>query len=437
MVQEWGDNMAITDFASTRPGIRPSGLANIAAIRRGKIDKERQEDRGREEQVRQLASKTFDSWKQGQTMQFQQGLAEMATIDQDSAIRMGSVFGSIDRTNFVNSAFHIYNAARTKDKEAQDTSLNRAAEALNTSPSHPFMQGIDEILAMPYGTEEEKKARDERIAEAVVMAETMGAYGDTLLQRDKLAAGATDRNLDIEKLYLRYQEHLLSQKKEKRISAQEQEKINLAKREHEWRTKNGTIPTGYMVDPNNLNKYIPVPGTEADQARKREKSSQIKKWSSAISKGERLKKQIEGAIDAVDWKTAGPVGTLARFIPGTEGKDLASQILTVKANIGFDRLQKMRDESPTGGALGQVAIQELDALQNSIAALEQSQSPTQLGENLKIVLDHYTAFLEEAKKLHEGIQKLDPNEMWVTIPGTAGTPENLKDASTEDLLNQF
>ena len=54
-----------------------------------------------------------------------------------------------------------------------------------------------------------------------------------------------------------------------------------------------------------------------------------------------------------------------------------------KANIGFDRLQRMRDESPTGGALGQVAVKELDALQASLGSLDTSQSSDQLLRNLE------------------------------------------------------
>jgi hypothetical protein len=52
----------------------------------------------------------------------------------------------------------------------------------------------------------------------------------------------------------------------------------------------------------------------------------------------------------------------------------------------------MRDESPTGGALGQVAIQELAALQNSIANLDRAQSPEQFRKNLQVVRGRYAQF---------------------------------------------
>ena len=50
----------------------------------------------------------------------------------------------------------------------------------------------------------------------------------------------------------------------------------------------------------------------------------------------------------------------------------------------------MRDASPTGGALGQVAVQELVALQSTIASLDQDQSPQQLKDALDKIELHYS-----------------------------------------------
>jgi hypothetical protein len=68
-------------------------------------------------------------------------------------------------------------------------------------------------------------------------------------------------------------------------------------------------------------------------------------------------------------------------------------VLTLKANLGFDRLQQMREASPTGGALGQVAVQELEALQASVGSLEVGQSQSELKRNLDKIDKHYKAWL--------------------------------------------
>ena len=61
-----------------------------------------------------------------------------------------------------------------------------------------------------------------------------------------------------------------------------------------------------------------------------------------------------------DWvnpfdNVTGLIGAGLSLIPGTPAYDTNAQIETVISSIGFDRLQRMRDESPTGGALGQVS----------------------------------------------------------------------------------
>lgn len=53
----------------------------------------------------------------------------------------------------------------------------------------------------------------------------------------------------------------------------------------------------------------------------------------------------------------------------TKAKDYKQRLDTLKANIGFGELQKMRDNSPTGGALGQVTERELGFLQSVLGAI--------------------------------------------------------------------
>ena len=53
----------------------------------------------------------------------------------------------------------------------------------------------------------------------------------------------------------------------------------------------------------------------------------------------------------------------------------------------------MRQESPTGGALGQVAVKELDFLQATLGSLSQSQSSKQLIANLERLSDQYKSLI--------------------------------------------
>ena len=81
----------------------------------------------------------------------------------------------------------------------------------------------------------------------------------------------------------------------------------------------------------------------------------------------------------------GAGGHAMSMMPGSAAHDMSKRLDTLKAMIAFDSLQKMRDASPTGGALGQVSERELALLQATVASLEQSQSKEQFLQNLDIV----------------------------------------------------
>ena len=107
---------------------------------------------------------------------------------------------------------------------------------------------------------------------------------------------------------------------------------------------------------------------------------------------------ITSAKTMIGNTTTGALGAGMRNVPGSRAYDLAATLETVKANLGFDRLQQMREASPTGGALGAVAVQELTALQSSLANLDPNQSPAQLKRNLESIEKHYAGWLRAVRQ---------------------------------------
>lgn len=82
-------------------------------------------------------------------------------------------------------------------------------------------------------------------------------------------------------------------------------------------------------------------------------------------------------------------GALSGLIPGNQWKaNLEATADTISANLSFAELQKMREASPTGGALGGIAVRELDLLGSAVASLKTSQSPEQFERNLERVMTH-------------------------------------------------
>lgn len=60
---------------------------------------------------------------------------------------------------------------------------------------------------------------------------------------------------------------------------------------------------------------------------------------------------------------------VTQAIPRTRANDYKKNLDTLRANIGFNELNRLRQMSPTGGALGQVTERELDFLQNVLGNL--------------------------------------------------------------------
>jgi hypothetical protein len=97
-------------------------------------------------------------------------------------------------------------------------------------------------------------------------------------------------------------------------------------------------------------------------------------------------------------------------VGGTGARNLRGSLDTIRANIGFDQLNQMRQASPTGAALGSVTQQELAFLQAVMGSLDQSQSEAELRRNLRIMRDAF----EEV--IHYGRGNRPP----VQIPGPGG-----------------
>lgn len=141
---------------------------------------------------------------------------------------------------------------------------------------------------------------------------------------------------------------------------------------------------------------------------------------------ENVNTNIDKAINLVSPKTTGIVGTGAAKLPGTEAFQLQEAIKQVIANIGFDRLQKMRDQSKTGGALGQVAVRELEMLQATIDSLDLGLDEETLKANLLNVKDQYARAIREYNKYISAYNKFlqeggDPNNPPQVMQGEEDT----------------
>ncbi len=113
-----------------------------------------------------------------------------------------------------------------------------------------------------------------------------------------------------------------------------------------------------------------------------------------------LNEDLDRAIKNTTGLTAG-LGSLTSAIAGSPAADLKATLDTIQADAAFGALQQMRDNSPTGGALGAVSEKELALLMSAQAALAQSQSPAQLKYNLKRYKDIRNNAIDRVSKAYE------------------------------------
>ena len=97
---------------------------------------------------------------------------------------------------------------------------------------------------------------------------------------------------------------------------------------------------------------------------------------------------ITNAISRIDASEKGetlPVagaGGLLSYVPMTAAKSLFNDLQIIRSNLGFSKLQQMREESPTGAALGPVSDFENRLLQSTEQSLDQTEDPAALRERL-------------------------------------------------------
>ena len=175
----------------------------------------------------------------------------------------------------------------------------------------------------------------------------------------------------------------------------------------------GTIPQGYRAvrDENgNLVSYEAVPGGPEDtSAHDAAKQEQTETATNIVLDEIGIAKELI-AGESLTSPATGLTGKIASKIDSTRAGALKNRLETIKANIGFDKLQRMREASPTGGALGAVSEFENRLLQSVFGSLEQAQNAEDIIYNLERLEAIYDRVInqgipdDEARQLYREIE---------------------------------
>lgn len=149
----------------------------------------------------------------------------------------------------------------------------------------------------------------------------------------------------------------------------------------------GKAPPGYRFTADrNLEA---IPGGPADVKAGAAKEKAVLGAEQAAVKAKVVIDKVDEALSKTGFWTTGLPGEIQGKVPGLPAYDLEKALDTIRANIGFKELADMRAASPTGGALGQITVREIEFLQAAIANLDKGQSEDRLRQNLQAVKTHF------------------------------------------------
>lgn len=180
-----------------------------------------------------------------------------------------------------------------------------------------------------------------------------------------------------------------------------------AETKHTYDATRGVVvdPATGTARPVTMGDGAPLPDkvlSPADRARqekqRREAVTARTSMEGATADLQRLKKIAAEVRDHPGLKGITGVRGVFPNYPGGDAANAEAKLETLKSQVGFSVLQKMRDLSKTGGALGQVSDRENVMLQNNLAALAKAQSFEEFQKSLNEII----AFVDDTVARLEG-----------------------------------
>lgn len=146
------------------------------------------------------------------------------------------------------------------------------------------------------------------------------------------------------------------------------------------------------IGPDGMGTQAPIPGSKAWSEQQQVDAKGDMTRSNREVSGNIVIQDIDRALGRITdspLMNTGVGAYLTKNIAGFPAFDTAALVDTIRVNTGFDKLQQMRDSSPTGGALGPVSDAENAMLQQALGNLEIAQGEQQVTDNLKRVKNVY------------------------------------------------
>ncbi|EJF79421.1 hypothetical protein MCO_00987 [Bartonella sp. DB5-6] len=157
----------------------------------------------------------------------------------------------------------------------------------------------------------------------------------------------------------------------------------------------------YVKDENALGgiRAVPIAGSGAEykliQEQKEEERKNQQTQMRILETADRSNRILSASKELLKTVEENPhvvgfTGSIGSFLPNSKANDFGHMLDSLKASIGLDALRKAKAFSPNGASgFGNLSNMELQALQNSVAALYQDLSAEQMKKSLKTVIDTF------------------------------------------------
>lgn len=172
--------------------------------------------------------------------------------------------------------------------------------------------------------------------------------------------------------------------------------------------KLGSVPTGgesrtvpitqqrpQSVTGGTIGTITPLPGSKAALEIEKKAEKQSGRQAQKVRAGTTVIQDLQRALGIVqsNYFATGIPAELTSDLPvvgkQTPAGEARALVESALSNVGLDTLQSMRENSPTGGALGQVPIQQQKRLEQVLGSLDVGQRAEVVEDNIKRVINIY------------------------------------------------
>jgi GH24 family phage-related lysozyme (muramidase) len=238
------------------------------------------------------------------------------------------------------------------------------------------------------------------------------------------------RDIQSKEAEARMQEDLRRETEAARIQEEGRKAEAIARAQADVRGDKPPPPAGQRYTPDG--RLEDIPGSPQARAQTERRAGQVAAANVVTRDIDRVLERLDTAVLPV---TGFGATTMAALVGGSPAADVKRLRDSLEANIAFNKLNELRQQSPTGGALGNVTDKDMELLKAVVGSLSQDQSPRQFRENLINVRNEFMRVIhgENWREVAPPPREPPPPER---LPGQRGAPRPANRPTLEQFLER-